>query len=332
MSLYFIADCHIGNRKRFGPVEAGFNQMGRWTVAAFAKAVRHLKKDDWLFVAGDLFHSRFPEPAMMTAVLDLVQEAVTGAGAHVVIVPGNHDLIDVAASTGNTACSPLHAFATVPHTPVFLSDEDWSVFCVPFTAAAPMAEFLVSVPHRSKHSSGHKLLVTHIGVYDDNDPPWMAQASDAIHADRLLDLLENRDYDAAFVGNFHKGKMWQRETDGPVIVQCGALCPSSFSDMGVFPEVGALTEYSNGTIYQHEIQGPRFVTKEQGVEGVLVGKDKDMLFVHEEKEQSAEAPVNLPLAEDYTDAVYNFIEAMATPEGVTKEAVRNAVQDCWRRA
>ena len=262
-----IADAHCGNFSAWGGVtEAdGLNTRGRLTVETLRRAKVTACKDGLeLFIAGDLFQSRRPEPAIVAAV-QRVLDREPGEYNPAVIVPGNHDMLDASAEGGNTACEPLWNVANVIHYPCWVGP----VFTVPFDSRVPMAQHLIEVLKKetkkldSAASAGAvpvaRSLVTHVGVWDDaeaKESKWLRRAKDGMNCNLLFDAMEAAGIRLAFVGNYHNHRVWTR---GEMqIVQVGTLCPASFSDEGLVDR--GLMVVSDGVTWRKvQISGPRFV-------------------------------------------------------------------------
>jgi hypothetical protein len=357
--IAFVADCHVGNFKAHGGlVTAGLNVRGQMSTAAFREAVVKARDSgaDTLFVAGDLFHSRRPEPAVIAAVLKaLVEEA---AELPVVIIPGNHDMLDATAELGNTACEPLYQAATIINDPSWVVTSIGNVLAVPFRGGMPMADYLDEVLNGYMVGTLMKddspaMLLTHVGVYDDQSPPWCKDATDAIHKDRLFALLEQAGIETAFVGNFHHMRAWSHvDKDDRLyrIVQCGTLCPHSHSDQGQFPRVGAMWMFDGEDLEPVEIAGPRFInmaSETSGVDRCLVmaqpelkeklGDDTpfEVLFsepapIDEDETQAVSG--DIPALSDAVEAINAFLQDQKLPEGVSIEAVKTRVFELWNAA
>lgn len=365
--IAIIADCHCGNHARFGgAMENGLNARARLTIASLQAAVKAAGAAgaDTLFVAGDLFHSRRPEPALIAEVQRVFAEADPML---VVVVPGNHDMLDSSAAGGNTACAPLWDEAHVVREP------EWHrclngkasdfVLSIPYESTVPMALHLARVLEGSLPKCegkavprGRRILVTHVGVWDADSPKWTRGARDGISAPMLFDLMEKMGIGAAFVGNYHEHKIWER--NGLTICQVGALCPTGFGDSK--PGKHGLMALGDASITKMvAIPGPRFeIVLEKHTEWG-VPQDKNTYFVRqvggveatgaateklggyeyvpagdasgfgssdEEEKQELFAPADDPLA-----AVVKFAQEMELEDGADRQAVVDLVSDLWKK-
>jgi hypothetical protein len=353
-----VADVHLGNRARFGgPTVDGLNDRGRNTVETFRRALRAARERGvaMFFVAGDLFDSRRPEPAVVAAAQAAIHEEA--AGMVVVLVPGNHDMLDASALGGNTACAPLWREGEVVRAPGWhtVGGDALHVLTVPFDGTRPMADHLEDVLRsdlvRKERGIDRRILVTHVGVWDAlGDPPWMAKAKDGIEAGRLAAAMKVAGIQEAYVGNFHEHRAWDLPADGVRIVQVGTLCPGSFGDAGMVDR-GLMALAPGGATV--EIPGPRFVVRSAGTpwpprvpQGCWVyvrqvggdppaGDDGWDGYEHapEPERLRAEAGGGVrPQAPTEEDAIRAHVEEMDVPAGVDRTRVLDLALDCWRRA
>lgn len=347
MKIAIVADVHVGNHAYAGGVTAGgINERCALTLVSLRAALHQARerRAATFFIAGDLFHTRRPEPAIIAAVQRVLREEM--GQMPVVIVPGNHDMLDATASAGNTACEPLHQQATVIRQPTWVETDAANVLCVPFSSEMPMAEYLAAVLAK-EHTGRIKppILVTHVGVYGKDAPSWMASARDAIEAGVLLDLMAAHGFTQAVVGNFHQHGEWRRDDHGPVVVQVGTLCPVGFGDAGYFPVVGgmALLDPASGEVEMVEVPGPRFAQgaieeiAEPGANRIYVRttvagiKTQGAVTVEVVAPEPAVDRKALPQVEDAEEAIAAFVNGMTLDEPARSDVLALAL-DCWRKA
>jgi hypothetical protein len=261
-----VADPHVGNHRRHGGPEVdGLNRRGRETVEVLRRArARAAELGAEVFaVAGDLFHDRRPEPAVVRAVMGVLDDV--DVTARTLLVPGNHDALDASCAGGNTAMAPLYQVAHVVHRPTWFG----GVLAVPFDSTTTMEEHLERVLGEQAGNPapgilGPRILVTHVGLHYGNDaPPWQRAARDAMAAEDLLDLMAGAGIRVALVGNYHNHEAWQRDPRMPAAIQIGTLCPASHGDGGVVDRGLMALVYSDGTIRHEEVPGPRFITTDR---------------------------------------------------------------------
>lgn len=338
--LAIIADPHVGNHKAHGgEMVAGLNDRGRLSLETFRRAIRMAKEAGAVAVAvaGDLVLVRRPEPAIIAGLQRVLEEETQELPT--ILVPGNHDMLDASAEAGNTACAPLYRETTITNEPCWLEPPGLqaALLCVPFNAEMPMREYLEKMiakhgGHQRGRVAEQRVLITHVGVYDDESPTWCRDARDAIHADKLADLMADANIGYAFVGNFHNHQVWNSNYDEDArIVQVGTLCPGGHGDSGEFPRVGGMALYRPGQGHEMvEVPGPRFV--DQPAE---VRTDEGYhhfvrpLVIVAESEMPAEA---LPQAEDAMSAIDDFLGEMKLPPDIDRGQAMELVRSYWQRS
>jgi len=353
--LAVVADVHAHNfTYKGGEWSGGLNDRGRECIAVLERALAQAEAEGatHFFVAGDLFHVQRPEPALIAAI----QRAFAKAKKlGIVVVPGNHDMLAASARDGNTACAPLWQEATIVNEPTLFEVGTMDVLAVPFCATIPMREYLAEVLlARKDWTEGRgRVIVTHVGVYGDDPPPWAVGARDAISSARLLDLMNSFEIGAAFVGNYHDAGIWQDEHTAAAICQVGTLCPHGFGDAG-FTDRGKVAMFDGLAGYSAvAVPGPRFVTIREGdpvpevpagckafarVERTAAHELAAATFAGYAVEEAdlaaqvAEASSVEFVAEDPVEAIKQDVERRPLPAEVPRDEVLNATLDFWRRA
>ncbi len=351
-----VADIHAGNFAKFStPVgENGINSRGLLVLDAIQAACVYARTTaiDTLFVAGDMFHSRRPEPAVLAAVQKIFDVA-RADGLDVVIVPGNHDMLDASAEGGNTAVAPLWECAEI------ISSPRWrgNVLAVPYDGRVPMAQHLTEVLGKeagawaSTNTQGApaaRYLVTHVGVWDDEQAKtsrWLKNAKDGMNNNLLFDSMAEAGIKAAFVGNYHEHMVWHR--GDMTIYQIGTLCPGGFGDAGQLNR--GLMMLSDGT--KIEIPGPRFILEAGGVPTVLNETIGNTYFVRQvgggersvnEAEKlggyeyvgppkAAKKSAAAATPQSPEEALNGYVATMVLPDGVARDEVAEMVKDCWKK-
>jgi hypothetical protein len=282
MRLFFCADCHAGNHRRFGgPLVDGVNERCKLVGEALLRAATRVSypEDRWsgseLFILGDLFDTSNPTPQVITVVqkaLRSLRDQGKGDSSDVTILRGNHDQV----SSGETddALGPMWHYAQLirkphvknyPHDPVEL-------FLIPFQTG-PAAEWLPGVVAQMAKTAkvvarlGEKpkrILMFHLGIADEKTPEWLRGAHDSIDINLLDAIMVEHHIDLAVAGNWHNHQVWLRGApakSGQVrtIVQCGALVPTGFDNPGL--DYGKLVSYDTktGVLGTDDIPGPRFL-------------------------------------------------------------------------
>jgi Calcineurin-like phosphoesterase len=278
MRIGCISDVHVWNHRRFGgPFTAGLNRRCRQVVDSLALACKTAGDEGCsaLVIAGDLFDGVRPEPQVISAVQEALDE-----GPSKYIVKGNHD--SVSDIPGDHALGPL---LTPPDTStsVGVYDEpeweplhrgdDATLLLVPF-CTGKAEEWLPRVldsdrfaAQRSERALAQTILVVHLGIADEKTAPYLLGSPDSISAGALSDVMRARGIRAAFCGNWHEPRHWgfwsEQLVNGahPVedIFQVGALCPTGFDNPG--PDYGRLVIWDTAAQKSEQliIPGPRFL-------------------------------------------------------------------------
>jgi hypothetical protein len=218
-----------------------------------------------------LFDGVRPEPQLETAAARIFARfAEDRPYRNVFILAGNHDLASGAA--GDHALGPL---GLVPHVEVIEQPcvrgvgTQALLWLVPYRAG-DTREWLpgVLMELAAKRSADEEdipnALALHAGIADDDTPPWLKDAHDAIPAAQLFELMDLHDVAFTAAGNWHSHKAWQ-DADRHHIVQCGALVPTGFDNPGV-GDYGSVIVWHGARLggmpprARHVVSGPRFVT------------------------------------------------------------------------
>lgn len=258
----YLADVHLGNHKRFGgPIELGMNARCRETLAVFEAAVDDPEPDTFI-VLGDLFDTTRPKPQLIAVVRDIIEINVP-----VRILVGNHD--QDSAHPGDHAIAALHEVEWFDTASWF----DWTVL-VPFQPGdarqwlpAQLERFYVKGGYTDTDWT-ESALGLHLGIIDDDTPPFLQNAHDAVPIDLLLELCRRFGFRAIFAGNWHRHRLWEFPADHPrnpcdweiKICQVGALVPTGWDNPG-FEGYGKVVIWDSDTnaIEVTELPGPRFV-------------------------------------------------------------------------
>lgn len=263
MKLAFVADVHLGNHRRFGgPVVAGLNTRARMALDVLrASRVRaeELRADTYI-VLGDLFDTSKPEPQLLAETQRVFDD--TGPGMPVLLM-GNHDQNSTA--PGDHALGPLAPLAHIVEKPSVLSRGDTDIWCVPFQPGRAFDWLPDALAGLSKQSGGgdqYRVLTLHLGLQDENTPPWLRNAHDSVPASLVGELCREYDIQAAFAGNWHNPAEW--DFDGIKVVQPGTLCPTGWDNPG--PDYGRLYTYDTKRreLTHGVIPGPRFLKVRYG--------------------------------------------------------------------
>ena len=319
--ISFVADVHVGNPSAFGgPMQSGINQRGREVLSTLERAVEAAQDSKVLVICGDLFDTSSPSPQMISEVQRILLQA-----PKVLVLMGNHDM--VSDSPGDHALGPFMPIPSVMSVeqPELFTFENTALLCVPFQVGDCREWFPAAVKHLASIPTPIntiKVLAFHLGVIDEDTPSFLAKAHDAIELEVVQGLMEEHGIHYAFCGNWHNPKRWTTASGG--IVQCGALCPTGWDNLGW--DYGRVWHVNPSTklISSTEITGPRFlnVTSKVEAENALGRAEQagHQLYLT----LKAEAAQDAELLEDVREW---GVKARAVAEGETaREATRAAAQ------
>lgn len=258
--IAICADVHIGNHAVLGgEIVCGMNARCTATLAAFRAALAEARVGgaEWFIVAGDLFHTDRPNPQTVAAVARALEEH--SHAMRFVLVAGNHDQRTFYG--GDNALAPLASVAQIVDDEPALAC-DGAVLCVPHMEgpAGLYCERAITaqVKHRTAGAREPSAVVVHFGIVHRDTPAFLAGTRNAVSAAWLDKLLGPANFErrpALFAGDWHE--RWASED--AATVQCGALCPTGFAELGY--GFGDLYIYDTGTrtFWTRNIPGPRFL-------------------------------------------------------------------------
>lgn len=276
--LAFMADVHIGNHRKFGGgLVRGINTRCRLTANTLRRAMMKCNEVDAedIIIAGDLFHSSNPSPQLIYRVgYELVNADIMGV-VHLLV--GNHD--QISSELGDHAISPYsliqqytnrfsarEAKLYVHEVPqvkwLYRNGEQVDLMMIPFRpgrAEDYLSEVIEETADQLRPDS-HRILCLHLGIWDDETKPFLKGCNDAISIDLVRELLFTYRFRLVIAGNWHSYRRWDFEHfDGEhcFVVQCGALCPTGFSDLG-HDDKGNIITWDGIEPQFISIPGPRF--------------------------------------------------------------------------
>lgn len=251
MKYGFIADPHVWNHKYHGgPVEVGCNVRARECIEVLRRCALQANEEgcDSLVVLGDLFDGTDPNPQMVAQTISALQ-----AAKEVHLIVGNHDQVSTHSGDHAMASMSKAARLYVHEDPVRIND----LVLVPFQPG-PAKKWLRRSLEAVDTVGG--VLCMHLGIEDGKTPEYLRGAHDSIHIDQLTDLAQEFELVGAFAGNWHNPRTWEmysaEEQRSFLVVQCGVICPKTFSDEGW--DRGRLWAWEKGWTTA-DIVGPRFL-------------------------------------------------------------------------
>lgn len=273
LKLAAVADCHVGNHRRFGGgVESSINARCRAVLEVFSAAVSRAiaRECDTFLVAGDLLDTARPEPQILAALQQHMRRGVEG-GLRFILLVGNHEQVSTA--PGDHVLGPFAPYATIVERPTLVHRGAGSdVLCVPFQPGharewlrAAVESTLASSGQEGGSSAGRPLLLAvHLGIRDAKTAPWLAGAPDSIDVDLLQEICFDNGITHVVAGNWHDRRQWNfaRGDRALHVLQLGALAPTGWDNPGLYG-YGTLGYWEERKAQQklrfEELPGPRFV-------------------------------------------------------------------------
>lgn len=258
-SVTFVADPHIANFLQWGgKIERGLNQRCRDSLQTLRNAVVVANQHKGaLAILGDLYHTTNPEPQIEAEVQRILHSA-----DDVYTLKGNHD--SVSSDRGDHALGPLAPVARIIETPgVGRIPGVCDLWCVPYKPNRPetwLAGAMQEIASTVKDHPYPRVLIVHMGIYDENTEPFLRAAEDAVPVEVLTQLCFQHKIRYVFAGNWHWPQKWNYVlgNDEVEIFQVGTLAPSRFTDDGL--DFGrAVTLRTGSEIQITQISGPRFL-------------------------------------------------------------------------
>ena len=258
MRPVFVADVHVGNHKRWGgPVVSGLNSRAKEIVDALANAVKFANdKGEPLVVLGDLFDTATPSPQMVWAVGEVLNKA-----NKCYVLLGNHEYRS--AATGDHALKPLGWLpdVVVIDEPTLIDD----VLFIPYQSGPAcewLPEVLASFDERELRDRVKPAVCLHLGIADDETPPWLKGSHDSITIDQLTSLSKRYGFREVYAGNWHKHQTWDCYLVGLSenlrVVQVGALVPTGFDNAGL-TGYGSLVTRNADRVDRVEVDSVRYI-------------------------------------------------------------------------
>lgn len=141
--ILVVSDTHFSNRKQFGktlatPVWKGCNSRFHEIAYAFQSAFEYAIKNacEAIVVPGDIFHERgLIKVPVYNAVYELFDQISNQSKIKLVIMPGNHDMVDVRAMHGSEGLHSLfamNAMTIVADRASHIPLDDFDLYMVPF--------------------------------------------------------------------------------------------------------------------------------------------------------------------------------------------------------
>jgi hypothetical protein len=218
------------------------------TVVALARKRAEDEGCEHLFVLGDVFDTTTPTPQLL-AETQRALASLKGLEVHIMI--GNHDQQSPAkgdhALVSMDGIRNLHVYEKPDE---IHCGDGLTVLLHPYHPGR--ADEYLPEEIKGRQGPGVNVLGLHLGLRDDDTPPWLQQAHDSFPVSRLHELGA---LDLVVAGNWHTRKQFTER-----IWQLGALVPTGFDNPGL-TGYGSLMVYDGSRRQARviEMDGPRFV-------------------------------------------------------------------------
>jgi hypothetical protein len=217
----------------------------------YALSLAKLAKCSAFVVCGDLFDTDKPEPAIIRAVQNVIEQA----GLKVYLLVGNHDRTSDAPY--DHALAPLSGVAFVAEHPCIARVDDCDVLFYPHMAADMTCGDVQQHMPYAPNGASVRYIAIHRGVYTDRMPKYL-HSGKALSLGQARQLRESRGAKAMFCGDYHETEAWSAPDS---IVQCGALVPTGWDQTG-FSTCGRMYVMDGDQLHVVSVPGPRFKTVE----------------------------------------------------------------------
>lgn len=267
-----IADVHIGNHNVLGGTTVNgindrcdliLNAMNNLAHRFSAHPRGERDGHPTLCIAGDLFDTDKPSPAILAHTMGVIDHLCGAFGGEVHIIPGNHDRT----SENESALAPLHFL--VPRgsdrgprlgvSPIAIQGD---TIYLSFQSRVSPIQHVRDALQQHADDNHVRRIVMHYGIIDDVTPPWLRNASDALHVDDLTAELKRYPHPLnAFAGNWHDQKSWayKHPRGKRGVYQCGAFVSTGFDNEG--SKTGcAWVEHEDGSVYSLQCNAIDFET------------------------------------------------------------------------
>jgi hypothetical protein len=275
MKVAIVADCHIGNHKRWGgQVRAGLNERCLVTLGVLERAYARARGlgCERFVVLGDMFDTTAPSPQLVAAV-----QRIFTTELKTIIIAGNHDRVSM--SQGDHALGPLWPVSGVQvvETPQVVR-LDGDLLLVPYQPG-PVLDWLPQVVEElaGKSQAANKLLGLHMGIEAEGTPFYLKGSPSAIHRDILAQLMAEHGIQVTLAGDWHNRYLEHVNGGKGTVMQVGTLSPTGFDNPGL-EGYGTLAVWEphasnpKRRVTWEEIPGPRFVVSKEGEAMRSLGK------------------------------------------------------------
>lgn len=258
--IVVVSDTHFSNRKQFGkpqtdPVWRGCNSRFHHIAFAFQLAFSYALENDCeaIVVPGDIFHERgLLKVPVYNAVYEIFDQIANQSKVKLILMPGNHDMVDVRAMYGTEGLHSLfamNAMTVVADKPSHIPLDDFDLYMVPFSSDPDeVLGGALSIP-RFLRKGTPSLLFLHHSIEGAVTGPSNWKMPHELKTEQI-DALG---FDLNISGHYHKHQNLSDRT-----LYAGALIQHDFGERDYTP--GWLHVLPDGTWTQIENKwSPRFM-------------------------------------------------------------------------
>lgn len=264
----------------------GVNRRATEVLASLTEASMRAATEgcDAFVVLGDLFDHTRPTPQLVRATaVALLAGRARQAEMAVIVLLGNHDI----QSDGEQdhACASLalvHGIEIISRPAVRQVRGVELILCpyLPGLASEWLPNSIAEcVGGRGRVLGQHRILATHIGIWDEATPSFMKTARDAVSIGQLRFWCEANEIEYTFAGNWHAYRLFDNDSGEPGAVIPGTLAPAGFQEPDQ-DRVGWMVMFDTRgvpRVGRIQIKGPRFHTIQVG--GVIKGQRSERMYV-----------------------------------------------------
>jgi DNA repair exonuclease SbcCD nuclease subunit len=231
--IVVLSDTHFSNRKQFGktltnPVWKGCNSRFHEIAYAVQRAFKYALDNDCeaIVIPGDIFHERgFIQVPVYNAVYEIFDQIANQSKVRLIIMPGNHDMVDAKALGGSDGLHSLFAMnnmTLVIEKPTWIPLNSFDLFSVPYDSTPKFKKADEARPRRKLVS----LLFLHQSIEGAETGPTNWRMPHELKVSELEDL----GYDLVISGHYHKHQSLSK-----TVHYCGALLQHDFGERDYVP-------------------------------------------------------------------------------------------------
>lgn len=256
--IVVLSDTHFSNRKQFGKsltnaVWKGCNSRFHEIAYAVQRAFQYALKNDCeaIVLPGDIFHERgFIQVPVYNAVYEIFDQIANQSKIKLIIMPGNHDMVDSKALGGSEGLHSLFAMnnmTIVAERPSFVPIESFNLYLTPYSS--DIDPILANIATLTFSPPKYPILFLHQSIEGAETGPTNWKMPHELK----VATLEALPFELVISGHYHKKQSLSKK-----VHYCGALVQHDFGERDYTP--GFMHVLPDGT-WKHieDKESPRFV-------------------------------------------------------------------------